>query len=359
MLTNLNIDWYKPFSRVTIPKLTPITAVGGKNNTGKTSLLEAIFLLFDRNNPEVLLRSLLWRGFSQFKGTPERIFAHAFHDYDVDHDMRISATQDGRECSLAFKYVPEGKAPIISFPEPGSKDAALIHQRPTTGSIRVRFSWTDDPDSVEETELYLQGDRLGFTRPLLRTGFGDARYQGLRVRNSAAEDAEFLGLLDIEGGTGGLLDFIRRFFPDIRSLASLAASGEPMIYADVGLPKKIPLPALGDGIARIVSCYLAAYSVRKGGILLLDELGAGVHHTLLPLLWRGLSEIATRFSCQIVATSHSNECLSAALGLQEDLFADQFSYIRLDQERGSREIQVVTYKLDEFRAAIENDWEYR
>ena len=109
-------------------------------------------------------------------------------------------------------------------------------------------------------------------------------------RSSAAEDAQLFGLLDIEGSSGHLIDFTRQFFPDVRSLTSIAA-GEGMIYADVGLPKKIPLPALGDGAARLVSYYLAAFHVKSGGILLLDEVGSGIHHSQLPRLWEGLRSL--------------------------------------------------------------------
>jgi len=47
MITGLEIKGFKGFEHISIPQLTRITLVGGKNNVGKTSLLEAVFLFFD------------------------------------------------------------------------------------------------------------------------------------------------------------------------------------------------------------------------------------------------------------------------------------------------------------------------
>jgi hypothetical protein len=363
MLSSFRVEWFKPFTALDVPQLAPITAIGGKNNCGKSSLLEAIFLFFDRTNPELLLRSMAWRGFSKLGGTPELLFGHAFHDYNLDHDIVLHATYKGRRLTLRFSYHPEERVPAVPIEaaqEFGSSSSPQYGHAPAAPSDAVKVILSDD-DTAEELEqglVYIDEGHFKLSGNMSRADLANAKYQSLRVRSSAAEDAQLFGLLDIEGSSGHLIDFTRQFFPDVRSLTSIAA-GEGMIYADVGLPKKIPLPALGDGAARLVSYYLAAFHVKSGGILLLDEVGSGIHHSQLPRLWEGLAQLAEHFSCQIVATTHSYECLEAATCLRNQLYGDKFRYIRLDQQPNSREVQVVSYSVDEFCAAIENGWELR
>jgi hypothetical protein len=364
MLSSFRVEWFKPFSELEVSHLAPITVIGGKNNCGKSSLLEAIFTFFDRSNPQALLRSLGWRGFSKLTAAPEFLFSHAFHDYDMDHDIVLQATYDGKCSALRFKYLPQGRVPafpIEAAQEPGSSSSPqhAPSRAAPSDALGVTLSDVETGEELEQGLVYVDKGQLALSGNLSRTDLCNARYQSLRVRNSAAEDAQLFGQLDIEGGVGHLVEFTKQFFGDVRSLTSVSA-GEGMIYADVGLPKKIPLPALGDGAVRLVSYYLCAFGVKPDGILLLDEVGSGIHHSQLRNLWQGLARLVDHFSCQIIATTHSYECLEAAVCLRDQLsYSDKFRYMRLDQGLNSREVQVVSYSLDELCAAIEGGWELR
>lgn len=363
MLTSFQINWYKPFTRLEIDRLTRVTAIGGPNNCGKTSLLEAIFLFFDRNNPEQLLRSLGWRGFGQVSGSPEQLFSHSFHDFNLDHSIVLLAKIEGQHLELEYTFVPSDAGRSIPISEAYESGASSERNSGDPGkrvpdAVQIRLRDAETRELIEDGTVRIEKGSLKIEGTISRSGLPPAKYQGLRVRSTAQEDAERLGVLEVERASAGLLEFTKRFFPDIRSLDAIPGAS-PMIYADVGLPKKIPLPALGDGVSRLVSYYLSGSIVRDGGVLLLDEVGSGIHHSLLPRLWEGLFEIANHFNCQIIATSHSYECLSAAVTTQTTPFSEEFSYLRLNQELHSREVRVVSYGFDEFRAAIENDWEIR
>jgi len=53
MYTKLELSNFRGFKELVID-LKPITLIAGKYNTGKTSILESIFLFHDYSNPEVL-----------------------------------------------------------------------------------------------------------------------------------------------------------------------------------------------------------------------------------------------------------------------------------------------------------------
>ena len=57
MLERLHIQNYRVFNDLKIDQLSRINLIAGKNNSGKTSLLEAIFLLAGAGNPKMAIHS--------------------------------------------------------------------------------------------------------------------------------------------------------------------------------------------------------------------------------------------------------------------------------------------------------------
>ncbi|GAA6621765.1 AAA family ATPase [Scytonema sp. NUACC26] len=55
MLHEISIHNYRSFKNFQIDELARVNLIVGSNNSGKTSLLEAIYLLVNQNNPQSLL----------------------------------------------------------------------------------------------------------------------------------------------------------------------------------------------------------------------------------------------------------------------------------------------------------------
>ena len=104
---------------------------------------------------------------------------------------------------------------------------------------------------------------------------------------------------------------------------------------------------------RIAGIVLAMASSR-GGIVLIDEIENGIHHTVLQDLWRAIERSAKYFDVQVFATTHSFECLSAA---GRSLSEKDMVFHRLEVTNGSN--QCTTYEAEEFEAALEHDFEVR
>ena len=87
----------------------------------------------------------------------------------------------------------------------------------------------------------------------------------------------------------------------------------------------------------------------------MDEIETGLHHTVLSDVWRAVDEAAQQFDTQIVATTHSYECIRAA---HEALGSgDGFLLHRLEaSDKGNR---CVTYWPDNIGAAIRHNLEVR
>lgn len=72
----------------------------------------------------------------------------------------------------------------------------------------------------------------------------------------------------------------------------------------------IPLRSLGEGTNRLFGIVLALVNA-KDGLLLIDEIEGGLYHHVLPDVWRLIFRLANQLNVQLIATSHSWDCLEA------------------------------------------------
>ena len=181
----------------------------------------------------------------------------------------------------------------------------------------------------------------------------DAVILSTRIAN-VQEDATRLGRLRKRKQGDLVLDALQIIEPRLQSIEDNSASGIPMIWGDIGLPELVPLAAMGEGMTRIARLVLAI-STSPGGLVLVDEVETGLHHSVLPSVWQAVDEAARQFGTQIIATTHSYECVRAAgqsLG-----GSNGFLLHRLEaSDSGNR---CVTYHPEDIDAAIRHDLEVR
>src|SRR5262249_21192052 len=145
---------------------------------------------------------------------------------------------------------------------------------------------------------------------------------------NVVEDINRFSMLDITRRLDRVVSFLRVIEPRLTGLTLVTRRSVPLIYADVqGMDRKVPVALLGDGMSKLLSIILAIATI-DNGIILIDEVDAGIHHSVLPKVWEGIFKAAKDFNCQIIATTHSYECLQAAYdGSSKAQAEGDFSYI--------------------------------
>ena len=58
MIKTLRIQNFRCFQDLSVKDLSPITLFGGRNNSGKSAILEAVFLNFGYRNPNIFFGSV-------------------------------------------------------------------------------------------------------------------------------------------------------------------------------------------------------------------------------------------------------------------------------------------------------------
>jgi AAA15 family ATPase/GTPase len=140
-------------------------------------------------------------------------------------------------------------------------------------------------------------------------------------------------------------------------LEILTYQGISMIHGYLkGYDEPVPSPLLGDGVRRSLSVILAV-GAAENGVVLVDEIENGIHHSAMKPLWSVIAEASKTFNCQVFATTHSEECIYAA----HDAFKENGPYdlmlYRLDRRNGS--ISAVAYDEERLDAAFSIPLEVR
>lgn len=175
---------------------------------------------------------------------------------------------------------------------------------------------------------------------------------------AAAETAERYGKMEVLGQQDVLRDALRVAEPRLQRLAVVVLGQSPVLHADIGVGRLMPLPLMGEGMTRIFSLVVGIGNA-PNGVVLVDEIENGLHHSVLQRVWRVIAEAARQFDVQVFATTHSFECIEAAhRAFDEDLGLDyDFRLHRLERVNGN--IEVRTSDREALRAALDMGLEVR
>ena len=302
MFERVRIQNYRALSDLEIGRLSRIDLFLGRNDSGKTSLLEALFLLC--GTPQLAVDSKAIRELSAGSATPVTGWRPLFADSDGNRTIGIEGRHD-RFGRMKLRLDID-RPRTMEFSPDGSGRASLPG---VSSSTSLRFSFeTGSGKRIESRIRMVEG---GFeTEPAPGRPTIPAVLVSPRT-GSPREDLARLGRLRQEEQTDLVVDALRIVEPRLLGIEGDSASGGPTIWADLGLPELIPLPVMGNGMTRIARMVLAI-SAAPNGIVLVDEIENGIHHSTLPEVRGVIEATARRFDTQIVATTHSFECLEAA-----------------------------------------------
>ena len=360
MYESFEVRNFRCFRELTIAELERVNLIAGVNNVGKTALLEAMFLHCGAYNPTLALRLNAFRGIEavkiKFGQWIEPPWDSLFHQFNVSKSMelvgentvtgrrslRLNVVRDPSELSSIAQF--SGSAPDVSEGILSSSEIAKV--------LKLEYE-----EGERHGSSYMILDRKGIrAEPIPPVPPFPAFFQGARMRVPFPDEAERFGNLEIRGQQDVLLQVLRLIEPRLSRLAMVVVAGEPMLHGDIGIGRLVPLPVMGEGMVRLASLVLHIGNA-PNGVVLVDEIENGLHHSILPKVWRAIGEVAREFNTQVFATTHSRECIVAA----HKAFAESDVYdFRLHRLEGTKEgIRAVTYDQETLEAAIETDLEVR
>lgn len=361
MYKSIKIHNFRGFKDFVMDDVKRINLVAGVNNVGKTALLEAIFLHCGAYNPGLILNIDKFRGVGQvnkeFKGgrSDKSPWDSLFYNFDDSRKIEIEGVfEDGffRKIDLyVFRHSEDSfeKGPIIRYRTSAPVNPPLDIENTVVLSLDYEEIPSKNAKKRSGSSFLIIGPD-GISTPIIKPPPFSATFLPASHRIPLEVDAKRFGSLEIVGKQDLLLDFLRLIEPKLKRIAVVATSGLPVLYGDIGLGKMLQLAYMGDGMARLTSIILAI-SYCKDGVLLIDEIENGFHHTMMQNVWHAIGTAARDFNTQIFATTHSLECILSA----HKAFVSSEPYDllvhRLNRVDGS--IKDITFGHDDLDTALE------
>ena len=350
MLKCLTVRNFRGFNELRVGQLSNINLLAGRNNSGKTSLLEAVFLLANAGNAGVAMDPYVLRSWQPSDGVQANwpFWKQFFAELDTERSIKIEGG-DATHGRLVLG-ISSGRQPITEVPLDSMERVAetnLVSERSLT------FEYSGPSGVKVKSQIILNGQNARVAQENVTVPFRRSIILLSRIKRSIQDDAMRLGELRRRKQGGLVLRALQVVEPKLQSIEDNSSSGTPMIWGDVGLSELIPLPAMGEGMTQIARLVLGI-GTTPDGIVLIDEVENGIHHSVLPNMWRVVDEAATLFRAQIFATTHSLECVTAA---HESLSADRFRLHRL--EAAGAESRCITYEPESIDSAVQHDLEVR
>lgn len=363
MFKSFSVLRFRGLSRCDIQGMRRVTILTGKNNAGKTAALESMFIHSGNHNPNLIMVVNAIRGLNKIQIDTSPVndapWLSAFTSYDDSQPIKLT----GELLVRANQF--DTKVMQISTVKNHTEFSGLgssLRVNPSTPEgltakmLKVELTEGRKPKSKKHF-LYYEGGQPVVVPPMPMLKY-QTRFLSPHIRDSAEERAAQFGRLQIEGKVDLLADALREIEPRLKDLA-LVFNGEPMLHGDIGLTnrKLIPVAVMGDGVSRIASLLLAIGST-PGGVVLIDDIDTGLHHSVMNSFWSSVLKAAIVFDVQVVATTHSDECVRAALeAFTKTGNKDQLSAVRM--ERKSDHVEAYTYDADDIKLAFQTGLEVR
>ena len=348
----LQLKNFRGFSDLTVSGLERINLIAGANNVGKTALLEALFLHQAPTNPELAVRLLALRGLSHLKYEADALWGHLFYQFDLERRIDIVTWDTAQvERSLSI-MVQEAQSMTKRHLQSTAQNGPFGYSKTFPQQLFLTYR---DSDEVIQSHVSISEDGLQYERPYNKR-LPDAIFLTSRWDRVVIEDTERYSKLETIGLEGQILQALQLIEPRLRRLTVVLMGGVPVIHGDIGVGRLIPLPLMGEGMGRLLSLLLAIANV-PNGIVLIDEVENGLHHSVIYLIWQGIMNFARQFNVQLFATTHSEECVQAAHQASKDSDISDFRLFRL--RRVAQTIQAVSHDQEMLGAALEVGLEVR
>ncbi len=327
ILDSLEIRNFRGLRELRIARLGRVNLIVGKNNVGKSSVLEALRIYSDPGSIEVLLdvfesrdelrdepiRNSKHRGESVFP--IERLFYGRQAIPGQAPPISIGAiAQPDKTLEIKLDWMRQEYAKIDSNPEVGileKEGGKLFVKRLALHFQSERYSSLVFLDNAMKQSRH-HSTFLGTlpTGRQQRISLEFVASNGLdRSRIARLWDSISLTSLESE-----VIDSLRIISPEIQRLSLIAEGRDersrmPVVKLE-NFDQPIPLRSMGDGISRLFGVVLALANA-KNGLLLIDEIENGLHYSVQADVWRLIFKMAQTLNVQVFATSHSYDIINA------------------------------------------------
>jgi AAA15 family ATPase/GTPase len=335
MINSLYLKNYKLFKELRIESLAQVNLILGKNNVGKTSLLEALMLFSDHLNIVHNLVNIL---------RLRKLFPNA----NLSSQQYLEILQ-----TFFHNQMDIGKESIfIGANEQQGYSISLNHNHAVPRQPTLVIKQADD--TVEEILLSSFQQTVDEIR-----SYETHPYVSTKNEESEHVLAKIWGQIALSEKEQYLIDALKIIDDNIERLAFIddTANMKKAIVKLRDTQQPISLNTMGDGINHILRTLLALVHC-ENGYLFIDEFATGLHWSVQAALWKMIFQLSLKLNIQIFATTHSLDTLYAFQEIAKNNDAN-VAIIKLQKFPKKNKIKAVHFKTEDIMIAVEQNIEVR
>ena len=311
-LTEIEIKQFKCFTDFKAGGFKRVNLIGGKNNIGKTALMEACYINVNSKNLNRLIKSLL-----NIKYGRNRNFSYEqTNDIDTLNSIGSYAVQSNLSRKEFFivkndtskKYIFYVNDILMEFNE---KDLNIFREFDVNN---IKFIATYGLIAIEIASDYHSVQRI----------------------DKEDELNEFLNEFD---------DSIESF----KVIGDKPQCKKNGVYRDI--------TEFGDGLKHYISIICALYACGNG-YLFIDEIDNGIYYEHFDRLWEIILTLSKQTNCQVFVTTHSKEMLESFARVAKKLDEQDISYTLLVKNK-NQELKTISLGYKGLLETVAQDIEVR
>ncbi|ADK30496.1 AAA family ATPase [Brachyspira pilosicoli] len=337
MIRDLYIENFRGFDKLKIDNIKKINFLVGKNNCGKTSVLESISLMISILN---INTGYYINGIRRIKENPEEL-KNLFHNLNYENTIKLNYTLDTDDnYNLNI-------SPIMK------KDNSFFND---IVSLEYNFSIFYKNDKEKQNFKYSLENINEIENKILRYNHN---IKGVYISTYTDYKDLVNYLIEIlkNKKEKQLLEMISFFNKNIEAINILKND----IYFNInGISELVLLNLMGDGLKKYLSIVLPIVANIYNTILV-DEIENGLHHKTIKHLLKSILNLSKNNDIQMFFTTHSYEVLKFLSEIVNDEFKDikdTVSVINIVNTE-NKGFQSYNYDIDSVKELLENDSDIR
>ena len=362
MYKSFRVKNFRCFKDLQINDLGRVNLIAGKNNTGKTALLEAMYLHTRPKEPRELLNLQLARGLEVDVTDRTALWKQYFFKMNVANEIHIEMQ----------KFLAATRPSLYIVETTNSVENADKYLQYAKYLHRLGMTQVDAANAVSELEFLLHFSQRGNgssswgpsipSNPKLpiwstSTGSEPSQYIPVQGRPASADIADHFSRLKLLNDHVKLIESLQQIEPNLTNLEVLSPEHTRMLWAEID-GTTMPLRLFGEGTNRV--CHvLMTMKAEELKYLFIDEIENGIHHSVQCKVWQAIGQVARDLDIQVFATTHSLEMIRAAYeAFKEDGALDDLRLHRLDRDEDTGDIEAVTYNRRGLEALASFDFDF-
>lgn len=265
----VKINNFRLFDNLEIKNLKRVNLIGGKNNIGKTALLEAINLNVSTINFNAFVNTI--------KNTLHRRYNNIEFDIFKQNKNSLNIKTDKKDIVISYaNSIPE---PII-FLEIDKNKQGIPLNNVLNGVMIINQSFLNNINYISSGYIDINTLSQLYSR-LVSMGKDEFIDKSLQLFDS-----------------------------NILSIRQIIQNRAVFKVKVKNSDKPILLSSLGEGVNRFMAIICALWA-NENSFLFIDEIENGIHYTNYTKLWDIIFEISKEANCQVFITTHSKECIES------------------------------------------------